>query len=220
MKKRTILFSFSLVFMCTFGCFLTPSNDSERKKPSLTPLPSFRNAEIGFVSEMDETIAYCRKLILEDNGDWEKLTDEMMDSLAKEDAGTAYIIEFGTVESRQSNLLRGPGDEPITTNERIGKEFYSYLEKNGQIPFSFVEYYSDASKPMIAYWKMIPKEGTCFYLVRGNPVDALQIERVSLQVYYQLDKAYERSVYIEPINDSWYIFYTQPSVDESLEGSD
>ena len=207
MKNSIIVFLFTYVFLFV-GC-QTPANSSERKEPSITPLPSYRNAEIGFMSKMDETIAYCRKLILEDNGDWEKLTDEMMDSLAKENAEIYYIIEFGTYESRRSNLLRGPGDEPITTNERIGKAFYSYMEKNGQIPFSFVEYYRDARKPMIAYWKMIPEKGICFYLVQGDLLDALQIERVSLQVYYQLNKAYERIVYIEPINDSWYVFYTQ-----------
>ncbi len=211
MKKRTLLYAF--IFICLLGGCHTLTNNPERKRPAITPLPSFRNSEIGFMSEMDETIAYCRKLILEDSGDWEKLTDEMIDSLAREDAGICYIIESGTYESRRSNLLRDPGDEPITTKERIGKAFYSYLEKNGQIPFSFVECYRDAQKPMIAYWKMIPEEGICFYLVRGDPLDALQIERVSLQVYYQLDKPYERILHIEPINDSWYIFFTQASTE-------
>lgn len=188
--------------------------------PSKTPLPSIMPAQImheNFFSDpedgpnTDEVVAYCRKLIEEQEKVWNDLTDGFENSMLADpdyyysfeyedyyNHGKSYLFQNGIVDGKLVH-------EAVTNDTELGGMFYDYLMQYGEIPFLSVWTY-EGKNPITGYWLRAFNPNTKpihVWFVRGSMCDVMYIEKA----YLSSIKDINWSIHIEPINRDWFIYW-------------
>jgi len=209
MKNAAIAICIIACVSILLGCATIPKHTPNEE--DVANYPSYPPCEVNNDSTAEELHAYCRKLVLESEGDFDALTDAIIAQVGNRTDN--YTISYNDAGVASSTLLTRDiwrnwkyRAEKIPNTSRASKLLSAFSMEYGQLPFSF--FYCQKSKSSRATEILY---GIFLYDYEDDPQrpEFYDFSLVRGDVMYGIGEHHMfshrmKEAIITPINEEWY----------------